>query len=141
MITAKYNVCFSCLAYLNFSVNLIDPEYGEESCLVEVGKGFHGLCRYASKYWVEHLLAYLAVSEDSGGDTSKETIMKAADNLALCISSIVSLSPLKNAPARLDERCRYLDGREPTLSLVMFTIEAQIKELIVPRNDSSARKF
>jgi hypothetical protein len=130
---AQCNIAFSCLAYLDWSATLVDADYDENSRLIEVGKGFHGLCRYATKHWVEHFLAYVISTKDSRDSDSKEGILKAADNLAHTLSQIVPQKKVDYSQARLDPRCHALKVREPIFTLVMSTLFAQLKEKIAPR--------
>lgn len=141
---AHFTAAFSCLAYLNSALTLIDDRYDEKSRLIDVAKGFHGFCLYASKYWIEHLLAYMKLKKDSQSCNSKEeSLLKAADNLAVQLSLIMQPRPtasIRDKLEKLDGRHKLLKAREPIYALVASTLITQWNESIAPKNDRDSGK-
>lgn len=136
--TALFNVTFSCVAYLGSSVTLIDDDYDEQSRLIEVAKGFHGLCRYASKHWVEHLLAFLHSTKQSKDSDIRQKILQAADGLASSISQVAPPQQQMLPPGKsIDDRCESIKGREPLFTLVISTLMSHLAERIAPKKSKS----
>ena len=130
---AQFNISYSCLAYLNTSVALPNDGYDEDLRIVDVGKGTHRLCQYASKYWVDHFLEYMNAIKGKADSDSKAFLLKAADDLALALTRIIPLSQLDLSQLKLDRRCEVLEGYEPILTMVMSIIIPQITEKIIPK--------
>ncbi len=58
IVTAHFNLAFSCVCYLNSSLSLLPGRSTREEQIDAVLGGFHGLLHYASQYWFMHLLEY-----------------------------------------------------------------------------------
>lgn len=131
---ALFNVTFSCVAYLGSSVTLIDDDYDQQSRLIEVAMGFHGLCRYASKHWVEHLLDYLHITKQPKDPELRQRVIQAVDGLASSITQIVPLERQMLPPMKsIDDRCDTIKGHEPLFTLVTSTLVSHLQEKIAPR--------
>lgn len=132
---AHSSITFICMAYLlHHGITLIEPDYDHESKRVEVGKGVHGLCRYAQEHWLEHLLAYLSTREGSHDD-HKERILLALDNLANALSRFDDNAPLGKASRSLDVRLDLLKGRDPSYTFATRVIISQLAGRIAPAKD------
>ena len=58
MSDGNYNVCFSCVCYLNSSLSLLPDNSTDQDRAVSIIQGYHGLQLYANQFWFKHLLAY-----------------------------------------------------------------------------------
>lgn len=56
-----FNLCFSCVAYLNTSYDLVPIEATTEERAKIVVPGFHGLHLYANQFWIDHLRSYCTI--------------------------------------------------------------------------------
>jgi len=133
---------FSCLAYLSTSVSLISSRYDEQSRLREVVEGLHGLCRYASSYWVEHLLEFLRLRQHGVEDSRRDSILHVAENVATKLMNEANeYFQRYRLPPKLDERCELLDKGRPLYKFVVSALDAQLREKIAPRNGIPTSKF
>jgi hypothetical protein len=133
--TAQQTIVLSCLRYLNFGADLVvsDDEYDENSRVVQVAKGFHGLCRYATKLWAEHLLAYLQSTQGCPDSETKTEIMAAVDNLAITFFGRFPPSHDNYGKAAFDSRCELLKGRGQSYAFVKSALVPKIKSQIAPK--------
>jgi len=69
---AHFNICFSCVAYLNTSYGLIPLHYSNDTRAAIVVTGFHGLQIYANQFWVDHLLSYCTILDQQRKNLSRE---------------------------------------------------------------------
>ncbi|KAI1610626.1 hypothetical protein EDD36DRAFT_467683 [Exophiala viscosa] len=70
---AHFNIAFSCISYLNTSVDFLTTGPTEDFVTTQVAKGFHGLHNYANEYWFQHLFqcaASLGDLDESGNMNS-----------------------------------------------------------------------
>jgi hypothetical protein len=136
---AQGNIAMSCLKYLMSATNLIDPSHDLATKKMEVARGYHGLCLYASKNFTEHFLTYLVLAQTSAQSELRDSLLQAADGLATLLTH---LAPLKRPVAtgdKVDSRLQHLRGREPTLSMVASELILNARINTRPRRDAPGK--
>ena len=73
---AYFNICFSCVAYLNTSYALQPVFSPDEERATIVVSGFHGLQLYANRFWADHLLSYCAILSRQRKQPSRELLIQ-----------------------------------------------------------------
>jgi hypothetical protein len=57
------SVTFACICQLDQALDLVQPRGPTSTSTTEVACGFYGLLPYSHKYWTQHLLEFLSLSE------------------------------------------------------------------------------
>ncbi|RMZ75329.1 hypothetical protein DV737_g5351, partial [Chaetothyriales sp. CBS 132003] len=135
---AQGNITLSCLTYLISATNLIDPGHDETAKKMEVAKGYHGLCLYATRHFIEHFLTYLELVQPSAQSDFKDSLLQAADGLATQLAQFAPFKKPVIASDKLDQRCKVLSGREPLFSLVVSERVLRSRTSTRPQRDASA---
>jgi hypothetical protein len=71
---AALNISFSCIAYLNISLNLLPTHSKPHDRALALISGFHGLQIYANKFWVDHLRSYCVLLAETQKPPSNELL-------------------------------------------------------------------
>lgn len=138
---AQGNIAMSCVKYLVCAVSLIDPEYGLERKRLEVAKGYHGLCSYASKHVVYHLLAYLELDQGSVRSEFRDSLLLAAEGLASLVQRFAPHKKPGVANDKLTKQCESLSARPALFSLVVSERVLLSRISTRPRRDVPGRSF
>ena len=133
---AQGNIAMSCVKYLVCGINLIDPGYSQAEKRLEVAKGYHGLCLYASKHFIDHLLAYLDLGQEGVQPEFRNSLLRAADGLA---ASFQQFAPQKKpvvANDKLNKRCEFLKTQPALFALVASELVILSRINTRPRKDA-----
>lgn len=132
----------SCVKYLVCATSLIDPGHNQTEKQLEVARGYHGLCLYASKHFIDHLLAYLDLERESVQPDIRDSILQAADGLATSLQQFAPHKKPMVVNAKVDKRCEFLSTRRPALfKLVASELVLLSRTSTRPRRDAPGQSF
>lgn len=108
----------SCIKYLSTAANLIDPRYAESQRIADVARGYHGLCFYACKHCIGHLLSYIELAQSSTQSEFRDLLLDFANSLAQLIQVYAPYQASADHGDKIDRRCGLLRGRPELYSMV-----------------------
>lgn len=115
---AEYDLTLACVAYLRFSITLIDAEFSEEERTIRVSKGLHGIHLYAHEYWLDHLLSYIQASRGFKAENSNilhghlDCLVAAQQQYRTPVADAIGFTPSSNNTSlEFDKRLAGLADR------------------------------
>lgn len=131
----------SCVKYLVCAVSLIDPDYSPVRKRLEVAKGYHGFCSYASKHVIDHLLAYLELAQESVRSDFRDSLLRAAEGLASLVQRFAPHKKPGVVNDKVAKQCESLSAQPALFSLVVSERVLLSRVSTRPRRDVPGRSL
>jgi hypothetical protein len=135
---AHHELAFSCVANLNsaFSFRQDDPpRNGSVDLELALLKGHLGLCSYAIKYWISHVLAYL-INLQASENLSDELFLQV--NMLVKSARKSDVPPEQSPNVQILRGLQKLGNENDVRSFIQVVIEFSNKYLRVERTHASA---
>lgn len=120
------SVTFACICQLDQALDLVQPRGHTSTTTIEVACGFYGLLPYSHKYWTQHLLEFLSLTEQVTTSLSS-AIMRCLKQLCQKLIRMLDTDPVfigTDTTSLLLQK--FLTGAEASIITQMINRDEQL---------------